>query len=110
MKKELNYNFKYLINVKQRILLKKTNFLVEIEDGLAKVTYQNKRVAEESYKKMKEQKSLVILNENTIYDYYKNKKAKDILKLYIVDIEKAQNQNNYAFNVSYEVKNLKGGK
>lgn len=91
------------ILVKQRVLLKKTNFKCEFFDGYARLTYEDPVVAEESYKAMKNNNLPVVLEgKDVLYDYYDGKSAKYIYKKYLGDIQRAMTKNNFRINITYK--------
>jgi|GEM_PF-4752185 len=94
-----------ILKVKQRVLLKKTEFEVQFFDGYAIVNYSHEKTAKESYKNMKKNRQKCNLKGNEITEYFRGKKAKQILDMYIRDVEKAMKQNGKVMNVQYELIN-----
>lgn len=94
--------------VKQRFLVKRTNYTCEFFDGYAKVTYENKKVAEETYKKMKASEIPCELQDNVIFDLYTDKSARKIYKLYLRDLDRAKMQNGIKMRIEY-FKDYSGG-
>jgi len=88
--------------VKQRMLRKKTQFQCDFFEGYATVTYDDLRIAEETYKKMKAGRQKVKLKGNIVWDYRKGKTAREIKALYLIDIFNAMKKNGLLFNVTYE--------
>ena len=80
------------IRVKQRIMLKRTEYTCHFFDGFSTVDYKNPKVAQETYKRMKEAKQKVKLEGNTLFEYRPKLKAQEIYDLYIKDIEKGVEQ------------------
>jgi hypothetical protein len=91
------------LNVHQKIMTKKTNFLCSFEDGIAKVKYDREDVAKACYERMKKSGSKCKIEGSIIFDYYPKKSAKEIYDLYKKDVEKGMTQNRrFVFNISYE--------
>jgi len=95
---------KYTIRLTQRVLLRKNVILIEIFEGYAKLTYQDEKIAKQSYEAMVKARPMAVLTGCVLMDYYGDVKAKEIYNLFIQDIEKSMSQNKKGImNVKYEL-------
>ena len=95
---------RYTIRLTQRVLLKKNIIIIEIFDGYAKLTYQNEKIAKQSFEAMLKSRPKVELTGCTLIDYYPKMNAREIYDLFIQDIEKAMaNNKKGVMNVKYEI-------
>ena len=100
----------YKIKARQRFLLKKNDFEAEIFDGYAKVTYKNPKVASESHARMVVKLPKTKLEGNSVYDYFANLNAKQIMKMYKRDLDIAKMKARRGFSVKYEIIDMKNEK
>ena len=91
------------LKVKQRILFKRTNFTCNFFNGYAEVTYDNPKVAQETYKRMVANKQKADLEDNTIKEYRKGLSSWDIFDLYMNDIKNAMKKNGAQMKIEFEL-------